>query len=70
MPQDLFTLRHASEELNSLTHQAKIQKVNMPNDYEVVFTVYNGKTQKLVISTQANFARVTFTNAEKKNPLV
>lgn len=70
MPQDLYTLRHASEELNSLTNQAKIQKVNMPNDYEVVFTVYNGKTQKLVISTQANFARVTFTNAEKKNPLV
>ena len=70
MPQDYFTLKHVATELNKLILGAKVQKINMPNDFETVLTVYNGKTLKLIASCEAKFARVGLTIAEKKNPLV
>ena len=70
MPQDLFTLKNCATELNSLILGAKIQKVNMPNDYDVVFTIYNGKTNRLMVSCNAKNARVALTTFDKPNPLV
>ena len=70
MPQDLFTLKNCVYELNTLILGAKIQKVNMPNDYDVVFTIYNGKTNKLMVSCNAKNSRVCLTQVDKPNPLV
>lgn len=70
MPQDYFTLTRAVAELNTFTVGAKINKINVPTDFETVFTVYNGKTFKLIISANAKYARVGITKAEKKNPIV
>ncbi|MBO5712624.1 MAG: NFACT family protein [Clostridia bacterium] len=70
MPQDLFTLQKVVSELNALIIGAKIQKINMPSDYDVVFTIYNGKTNKLAVSCNAKNSRVGLTTVDKPNPLV
>ena len=70
MPQDLFTLNYLQKELNTTIVGAKIQKINVPDDYEVVFTIYNGKTLKLCLSARAKYARVSLLHEEKKNPIV
>ena len=42
----------------------------MPSDYDVVFTIYNGKTNKLAVSCNAKNSRVGLTTVDKPNPLV
>lgn len=70
MPQDAFTLKAVVSELNATLTGGKINKINQPDNDEVVFIVYTvKKIQKLVISTNASFCRVGFTTQEKPNPL-
>ena len=70
MPQDAFTLSRVATELNALLKSAKVNKINQPDKDEVILHLYNaGKNYKLLISTNANTARVDLTNAEKPNPL-
>ncbi len=70
MPQDAFTLARVATELNALLKTAKVNKINQPDKDEVVLHLYNaGKNYKLLISTNANTARVDLTNTEKPNPL-
>ena len=71
MPQDAFTLKAIVSELNTTLIGGKVNKINQPNNDEVIFTVYTGKaTKKLVMSTNASFCRVGFTTQEKANPLI
>ena len=70
MPQDAYTLKHLSAELNDMLKGAKVNKINQPVADEIVFHLYNkGKNFKLLISANAIGARITITDEEKPNPL-
>lgn len=70
MPQDLFTIRRATEHLSKLLVGAKINKVFQPSLEEVNLLVYKEKAFRVIISTNAKFARVSLTDLEKPNPEV
>ena len=70
MPFDAFTIKHTIKELQFLVG-GKINKINQPNKEDVIFSVYaGGKTQKIILSTHAQNARIGLTNQEKENPAV
>jgi len=70
MPFDAFTLKHTIKEMQFFVG-GKINKINQPSKEEVIFSVYaNGKTQKLILSTHAQNARIGITTQEKENPSV
>lgn len=68
MPQDLFTLKRAVSSLSEVIVGAKINKVLQPTSEEVVLLLYNKTTFKMVISTNAELARVSLSNVDKPNP--
>ena len=69
MAQDAFSLYHVSKELNTLLHGAKINRVSQPdlNDVYLVTHSFSGN-RTLVLSSNAESARVAFTSEEKPNP--
>lgn len=69
MAQDAFSLYHISKELNTLLHGAKINRVSQPdlNDVYLVTHSFSGN-RTLVLSSNAESARVAFTSEEKPNP--
>ena len=70
MPQDAFTLKFIADELSKELVGAKINRINQPNPDEVVLFTYNkGSNKKLLISTNAVSARISFIEKEKPNPL-
>ncbi len=69
MPQDLITLKKVASELNSTVTGAKVNKVLQPSAFEINLVLYQRKTFRLVINVNAQFARVSLSNAEKENPL-
>ncbi len=70
MPQDAFTLKYIAKELSDELVGAKINRINQPNPEELVlFTYNNGVNRKLLISTNAVSARISFTHEDKPNPL-
>lgn len=70
MPQDLFTVRRLHNELQPQLLGAKIQKINVIDDFEINFITYNGSTVKLCLSARAKYSRICFTKREKPNPVV
>ncbi len=71
MPQDAFTLRRNAIELNALLTGGKINKIIQPNKDELLLYIYTGKSLlKLIISTNASFARICLTSFEKEAPAV
>ena len=71
MPFDAFTLSHLVKELKSSLVGGKINKINQPSKEEVIFNVYtHGENKKMIISSHAQNARISFTCAERENPLV
>lgn len=67
---DAFTIKYQAQALNSLLSGGKINKIMQPNSHEVILNVYaNGKTKKVVISTNASLCRIAFTDISKENPL-
>lgn len=71
MPQDAITLKKLATELNVILKGAKVNKVNQPSSDEIILSVYSaGKTAKIAISANASFARVGFTERERKNPAI
>ncbi|HCY51963.1 MAG TPA: hypothetical protein DHU65_04580 [Clostridiales bacterium] len=70
MPQDAFTLKFIADELSKELVGAKINRINQPNPDEVVLFTYNkGSNKKLLVSTNAVSARISFIEKEKPNPL-
>ena len=69
MAQDAFSLYHVSKELNTLLHGTKINRVSQPdlNDVYLVTHSFSGN-RTLVLSSNAESARVAFTSEEKPNP--
>ncbi|MBO7214484.1 MAG: NFACT family protein [Clostridia bacterium] len=70
MPQDLITLKRVAHELNSTITGAKVNKVLQPNAFEIDIALYQKSVFRLILNTHAKFARVSLSNAEKKNPEV
>jgi len=70
MPQDAFTLRVVSKELNDRLKGAKINKITMPCADLINMVVFTGvKTEKLVISASVSSARVSLNDGDGENPL-
>lgn len=69
MPQDAFTLLHVSKELNGILTGAKVNRVSQPDKDDVYLATYTKVGVKtLVLSTNAEYCRVSFTSTEKPNP--
>lgn len=69
MPQDAFNLRHNARELDGLLRGGKINRVVQPNKDEFLLYIYTGRSLlKLIVCTNASFARMCLTTAEKEPP--
>ncbi len=69
MPQDAFTLRAEIAELGSLLSGAKINRVSQPDRDDVYLLTYSSLgTKVLVLSSNAENCRISFTESEKPNP--
>lgn len=69
MPQDAFTLRHVARELDAALAGAKVNKIIQPSRDEVDLLVYDGsKTRKLILNTNASFARACLSEAPRRAP--
>ena len=67
MPQDAFHLKRLAIELDGLLAHGKINKITQSSKDELTLFIYTkGKVLKLLFSTNATFARVCVTNAEKE----
>ena len=69
MPQDAFTLRHIAKELNEMLAGGKVNKIIQPSRDEADLILYaGGKTRKLILNTNASFARACVSNAPRTAP--
>ncbi|MBQ5927421.1 MAG: NFACT family protein [Clostridia bacterium] len=67
MPQDAFHIRRLSKELDKTLKGCRINKINQADKDELTFHIYTGfSTVKLVLSTNASYARVCLTQTEKE----
>ena len=70
MPQDAYTLRYLSLELNELFKGGKVNRIIQPSNDELVLTVYTGKrTEKLMLNVNPGGPRIGVINEEKDSPL-
>ncbi len=70
MPQDAFTLRHLSIELDCLLKGGKVNKIIQPSNDEIVLTVYNGKEAvRLLLDVNPASPKVMVLENEKEAPL-
>lgn len=71
MPQDAFTLRHVARELNAALAGGRVNKIIQPSRDEIGILLYaGGRTQKLVLNTNASFARACISAAPRQAPEV
>lgn len=69
MPMDGLTIGATVFELNSLLQGARIDKINQPENDELhILTRNNGHNYKLLLCSNANFARLNITEISKTNP--
>lgn len=69
MPQDAFTLKRVSGELNDLLVGGKITKITQPDKDTLIFIIYTKKTTvKLEICLSARACRINLSDAEVKAP--
>ncbi len=69
MPSDYITLNALAHELNDKLSGGKIRRICQPEKDEITLSVFNGKTNLLlVISANPNSPRVHLTTTKKENP--
>ena len=68
MPNDAYTLSILARELQSLLEGAKVNRIVQPEKDEIVFTLYAGKTYRLLLSANAANPRCHLTEYAKENP--
>ncbi len=67
MPQDAFHIRRLCAELDPLLTGGVVNRISQADKDELTFIIYTGKsTVKLVLSTNASFARVCLSETEKE----
>lgn len=65
MPQDAFTLKYLTTELNGVFQKGKVNRIAVIDNDQVVLTIYTGKgTHKLLISVNAGSPRIGITKTE------
>lgn len=70
MPQDAFTIASTANELNAYLTNARVDKINQPSQDTVIFYVRTqNKNEKLLLSCNAENARVVITDSQKDAPL-
>lgn len=71
MPQDAFHIRRLADELNRLLCGGKVNRISQANKDEITLNIYTEKgVLKLVLNTNASFARVCVQQTEKPPLLV
>lgn len=69
MPMDGITIGAVVYELNNKLQGARIDRVNQPEEDELYFFLRNnGENYKLLLCSNANFARLNITDFSKPNP--
>ena len=69
MPSDFVTLNAIASELNNRLSGGKIRRICQPEKDEITVSVYNGRTNLLlVISANPNSPRIHLTTVKKENP--
>ena len=69
MPQDAYTLRHIARELDAALAGGKVNKIIQPSRDEIDILLYaGGKTRKLLLNTNASFARAIISDAPRTAP--
>lgn len=69
MPMDGLTIGAVVYELNNTLYGAKIDRINQPEEDEIYFFLRNnGENYKLLLCSNANFARINITEYSKPNP--
>ena len=69
MPSDFITLNALARELNDTLAGGKIRRICQPEKDEITLSVFNGKTNLLlVVSANPNSPRVHLTTTKKENP--
>ena len=69
MPSDYITLNAVAAELNDKLAGGKIRRICQPEKDEITVSVYNGRTNLLlVISANPNSPRIHLTTVKKENP--
>lgn len=70
MPQDAFSLYHTTKELEKIIKNARVDKVNQPDNDTVVLSIRAlNQNLKLILCANAQNTRVCLTKKESKNPL-
>lgn len=70
MPQDAYTLKFLTNDLNRILSGGKVNKITQPDGNEVYMNIYaNRKNYRLVISASVSSARVCTSSDERDNPL-
>ena len=69
MPSDYVTLNALAAELNDSLSGGKIRRICQPEKDEITISVYNGRTNLLlVVSANPNSPRIHLTTVKKENP--
>ncbi len=70
MPQDAYTLKILTNDLNAVLAGGKVNKITQPDGNEVYMNIYaDRKNYRLVISASVSSARVCTSSDERDNPL-
>lgn len=69
MPMDGFTLSFVNRELNTQILGGRVDKITQPSRDSLVLLIRTGINQRLLLSTNANQARVQITSARFENPI-
>lgn len=70
MPMDGLTIGAAVREINARVAGGRIDKINQPEEDEIVLFIRSGgENYKLLLCTNASFARLNLTKIQKANPL-
>lgn len=71
MPQDAFHIRRLADELNRTLSGGKVNRISQANKDEITLNIYTEKgVLKLILNTNASFARVCVQNTETPPLLV
>ncbi len=70
MPMDGLTIGAVVYELNNLLQGARVDRINQPENDELhIITRNNGQNYKLLLCSNANFARLNISEISKNNPI-
>ena len=70
MPQDAFTLKYLTKELNERFKGGKINRIVQPENEKIIFTVYTGKgTEKLCLDVNPSSPKIGVFEEQESAPL-